>query len=330
MLALERPDLGPATLHRFPPRLRAAVREVLHIARHGQVLQPGELSTEQLSLLCSHRRQQLYQEATRQDACMWDCARAGSAPRPSDDGPEVQVWAMQHGWVPPDPRQLPQLRLQIAADALPGAGAGGSRHLSDPSAPQPGTSADATMAGRLLEAPPRGSARAMPRPSALAGGFQGLPPGVPPGLPPGLPPGMPPGVPPHLANMLAHHDDVRLLQHYEGGSYRNRREQSTRRRGPVAALKELERQLAGRLMAGVMPAPRLPTAPHPLRSLPKELVLRILQLAAYPLSVWAEGGDFELLEGEVQQQYMPGGALMSDGDDSGPDSDWEHDFCAIG
>ena len=41
MLALEQPALGPATLARFPHRLRAAVREVLCIAAHGTGVQVG-------------------------------------------------------------------------------------------------------------------------------------------------------------------------------------------------------------------------------------------------------------------------------------------------
>ena len=62
----------------------------------------------------------------------------------------------------------------------------------------------------------------------------------------------------------------------------------------VPALEELERQLEGRLMEGGMQAPSMPTQTHPLRGLPKELLMRILQLAAHPLSVWAEPADFGL------------------------------------
>jgi hypothetical protein len=270
MLALERPDLGPATLHRFPPRLRAAVREVLHIARHGQVLQPGELSTEQLSLLCSHRRQQLFEEVKRQEIDRQGGAAGSQRPSAGPGDPEVLYWAMQQGWELP---QLAAAKEKIKQELLL-TGAGG-----EPA----------------------------PSPSPLSSGAR------------------PRATSPHLVKPATCEDD-RLPQSSGEASHRKTREVATGGRGPVAALKELERRLERRLMAGGMAAPRLPTAPHPLHSLPKELLLRILQLAAYPLSVWAEGGDFELLEGEVQQQYMPGGALMSDGDDSGPDSDWEHGF----
>lgn len=56
LVALERPTLGPGTLAAFPARLRAAVRAVLLIAAHGQVVhEDGELSVEQLALLCCYR-----------------------------------------------------------------------------------------------------------------------------------------------------------------------------------------------------------------------------------------------------------------------------------
>ena len=63
----------------------------------------------------------------------------------------------------------------------------------------------------------------------------------------------------------------------------------------VEQLKRLEQQLEAQLMAGRMQRPALLTAPHPMCGLPKELVLRILQLAAYPLSAWVQAQDWQLV-----------------------------------
>lgn len=59
----------------------------------------------------------------------------------------------------------------------------------------------------------------------------------------------------------------------------------------LASLQAQERALQRRLMAGSMPKPELPTSPHGLARLPPELVLRILRLAAYPLSAWVAAED---------------------------------------
>ena len=67
------------------------------------------------------------------------------------------------------------------------------------------------------------------------------------------------------------------------------------------ALQSQERALEGKLMAGDMARPALPTVPHPLARLPPELVLRILRTAAYPLSAWVAAEDLGLGGGGGQQ-----------------------------
>ncbi|KAL4422751.1 hypothetical protein ABPG75_008948 [Micractinium tetrahymenae] len=59
-------------------------------------------------------------------------------------------------------------------------------------------------------------------------------------------------------------------------------------------LQATEARLEARLINGALAGlPQgLPLAPHPLRRLPPELVLRILQMAAYPLSAWTDVADF--------------------------------------
>lgn len=59
-------------------------------------------------------------------------------------------------------------------------------------------------------------------------------------------------------------------------------------------LQASEARLEAKLINGGLTGrpPGIPLAPHPLSKLPADIVLRILQLAAYPLSAWADAEDF--------------------------------------
>ena len=116
--------------------------------------------------------------------------------------------------------------------------------------------------------------------------------------------------------------------------------------GPAAAevhqVESLEWRLEQQLMAGGMARPTLPTARHPLHRLPPELVLRVLQLAAYPLSAWAEQADFTAADappgaaaGQAAAAAAPlVGDLLSDSDDSsseeGGSSEEEEEWQLLG
>ena len=69
-----------------------------------------------------------------------------------------------------------------------------------------------------------------------------------------------------------------------------------------AALQRLrtsEAQLDARLMAGGMALPEALLEPHTMTRLPREVVLRILQMAAYPLSSWVAAEDCQLTPHEA-------------------------------
>ncbi|PRW45608.1 2-methoxy-6-polyprenyl-1,4-benzoquinol mitochondrial [Chlorella sorokiniana] len=281
ILALEQPALGPATFARFPRRVREAVRQVLLIAAHGKGVQVEALSAEQLAALVAWRRQQLYArcEATSQQP-------RGRASDPSyEDNSRVMFWAQQRGWAPKRARQAEQARepLQpgpsvIAAKLRAFLGAADDNPaMGGPAAGQLAASSTAT-----------GGAAAGS--GAAGGGDSGL-------LAAQLP------SPEELELLTAGLLSPQALEAQLLGRQRKRKRPGTLRLDPgetigpatdeVMQLEELEQRLEERLFEGSMPRPALPTTPHPMRRLPPELVLRILQLAAYPLSAWAQPEDFQ-------------------------------------
>eukprot|EP00887_Chlorella_sp_A99_P002198 scaffold21.g2198.t1 len=80
---------------------------------------------------------------------------------------------------------------------------------------------------------------------------------------------------------------------YGIGMHEGRASLAKRRKVRAAAeeLGALERRLDDALRAGALARPQLPLAPHPARRLPRELVLRIAQVAAYPLAMWEGVGE---------------------------------------
>lgn len=106
-------------------------------------------------------------------------------------------------------------------------------------------------------------------------------------------------------------------------------EQRRARRGggvvtDLRQLEGLEARLNAALQAGAMAGPpALPAAPHPLRGLPEGCAMRILQLAAYPLSAWVQAEDM-WPGGRPPRQLAPP-FIDSDGGPSDAEGDGDPD-----
>ena len=314
--ALQEREPGPASTLRFPRRMQAAVHMVLLCAQHGQVVRQEELTTEQLALLGCHRRQQLYQEAKARETGRQAQSAAWQYPSASAEDASVR-WAIRRGWEPPKlaaAKRKMRIRMEKKRKVLLlSVGAAGG--VSD-------TSPTAAAGGEpdLLAAGATGGEPDLP-PACATGGVPGLPPAS-------AAEGVPAPPPPagswqwlkhelvsatmraeadakravqksaermHRAQLRAAElQDDRLVQRLEGDEYRRwLGRQPADSSAQVAALAKLERELERRLIAGGMPGlpPALPTAPHPLHCLPKQLLLHILQLATTPLSAWAQAEE---------------------------------------
>ncbi len=269
-------------------------------------LQVGELQTEQLASLIAWRRQQLYAR----------CEAMSQQPRgllkhpERDDSFQVLFWAQQRDWAPkrirqaeeavePGPSSLAaRLRAALrAADGMAAAGGSGAGQLVAGGAAAGGSGAGQLVAGGAAAgglAAGGGAAGAL-APETLqmlsAEEIELLE----------SDPLNPAAVPERVAERRGKRQRAGTLRLTPGDSI-----------GPatdeVLHLERLEQQLEERLFEGGMPRPELPSEPHPLRRLPPELVLHILQLAAYPLSAWVELADFQQAAAAAPGQG-PSGAL---------------------
>lgn len=254
-------------------------------------LQVGELRTEQLASLIVWRRQQLYAR----------CEAMSQQPRgllkhpERDDSFQVLFWAQQRGWAPkrirqaeeavePGPSSLAaRLRAALCAvDGMAAAGGSGAGQLVAGGAAAGGLAAGGGAAGAL--APETLQMLSAEEIELLESD-----------------PLNPAAVPERVAARRGKRQRAGTLRLAPGDSI-----------GPatdeVLQLERLEQQLEERLFEGGMPRPELPSVPHPLRRLPPELVLHILQLAAYPLSAWVELADFQQAAAAAPGQG-PSGAL---------------------